>query len=127
MDFEWDPVKDADNHSKHGVTFKDASTVFGDPLAVTIADPDHSSDEQRFLTVGATAQQRLLIVAHTDRDDRIRIISARPVTSAERRTYEHDGQETDRWNETGVRPHRWRAREVLRAVSARHEHRATRA
>jgi uncharacterized protein len=96
MDFEWDPAKDADNQAKHDVTFEDASTVFGDPLAVTIADPDHSSDEQRFLTTGMSTQRRLLIVAHTDRDDRIRIINARPVTSAERRTYEHDGQDTDR-------------------------------
>lgn len=70
--------------------------MFGDPLAVTIVDPDHSSDEQRFLTTGMSAQRQLLIVAHTDRDDRIRIISARPVTRAERRAYEHDGQETDR-------------------------------
>lgn len=90
MDFEWDPVKDAENQAKHGVTFEDASTVFGDPLAVTIVDPDHSGDEQRFVTTGMSAQQRLLIVAHTDRDDWVRIISARPVTTAERRVYEHD-------------------------------------
>ena len=90
MEFEWDPVKDAENQSKHGVTFEEASTVFGDLLAVTIEDPDHSSDEQRFLTTGMSAQQRLLILAHADRDDRVRIISARPVTGAERRTYEHD-------------------------------------
>jgi uncharacterized DUF497 family protein len=70
MEFEWDPVKDADNQAKHGVTFEDASTVFGDPLAVTIVDPDHSSAEQRFLTTGMSARERLLIVAHTDRDDR---------------------------------------------------------
>jgi hypothetical protein len=96
MDFEWDPAKDAENQAKHGVAFEEASTVFGDPLALTIVDPDHSSNEQRFLTTGRSTQQRLLIVAPTDRDDRIRIISARTVTSAERRTYEHDGQETNR-------------------------------
>ena len=70
--------------------------MFGDPLALTDADPDHSTEEQRFLTTGVSIQQRVLIVAHTDRNDRIRIISARLVTAAERRTYEHDGQATDR-------------------------------
>ena len=91
-----DPAKDADNQTKHGVSFEEASTVFGDPLALTDADPDHSTEEQRFLTTGVSIQQRVLIVAHTDRNDRIRIISARLVTAAERRTYEHDGQATDR-------------------------------
>ena len=57
MEFEWDPAKDADNQAKHGVQFQDASTVFGDPLAVTIVDPDHSTDELRFLTTGMSAQQ----------------------------------------------------------------------
>jgi uncharacterized DUF497 family protein len=64
-----------------------ASTVFGDPLAITIDDPDHSADENRMLTTGHSDRQRLLIVAHTDRDERIRIISAREVTAAERRDY----------------------------------------
>jgi uncharacterized DUF497 family protein len=67
--------------------------VFGDPLAWTIADPDHSADEARFLTTGLSSQQRFIIVAHTDRGDRIRIISAREVTAAERRTYEKGDQE----------------------------------
>lgn len=93
MDFEWDPDKDVVNQRKHGVTLDEASTVLGDPLALTIDDPDHSVDEQRFLTTGISTSQRLIIVAHTDREDRIRIISAREVTAGERRTYEeHHGE-----------------------------------
>ena len=87
MQFEWDPEKDQQNQSKHGVSFDEASTVFGDPLAITIDDPDQSSDENRMLTTGHSNRQRLIIVAHTDRDERIRIISAREVTAAERRDY----------------------------------------
>ncbi len=87
MQFEWDPAKDQQNQSKHGVSFDEASTVFGDPLAITIDDPDHSSDENRMLTTGHSDRQRLIIVAHADRDARIRIISAREVTAAERRDY----------------------------------------
>lgn len=87
MQFEWDPAKDQQNQSKHGVSFDEASTVFGDPLAITIDDPDHSADENRMLTTGYSDRQRLIIVAHTDRDERIRIISAREVTAAERRDY----------------------------------------
>ena len=87
MHFEWDPEKDEKNQATHGVSFDEASTVFGDPLAITIDDPDHSSDENRMLTIGYTNRQRLIIVAHTDRDERVRIISAREVTAAERRDY----------------------------------------
>lgn len=68
MEFEWDPAKDRDNHANHGVSFEEASTVVGDPLAVTINDPDHSFEEQRFLTTGYSNRQRLIIVAHTDRE-----------------------------------------------------------
>lgn len=93
MDFEWDPEKDEANQRKHGVSFDEASTVFGDPLAVTIDDPDHSEDEERFLTTGMSTQQRLMIVAHTDRGERIRLISAREASAAERRTYEQGDQE----------------------------------
>jgi uncharacterized DUF497 family protein len=75
MQFEWDPAKDQQNQSRHGVSFDEASTVFGDPLAITIDNPDHSSDENRMLTTGYSDLQRLIIVAHTDRDERIRIIS----------------------------------------------------
>lgn len=92
MEFEWDPQKDLENQANHGVSFDDASTVFGDPFAITIDDPDHSSDEDRMLTTGYSSRQPLIILAHTDRDERIRIISARDVTAAER----HDHAEEPR-------------------------------
>ncbi|MFN0070804.1 MAG: BrnT family toxin, partial [Chloroflexota bacterium] len=88
MQFEWDPEKDEQNRAKHGVSFEEASSVFGDPLALTIGDPDHSHDEDRFLTTGFSLRQRVIIVAHTEQADRIRIISAREVTAAERQVYE---------------------------------------
>jgi uncharacterized DUF497 family protein len=86
--FEWDDAKAASNFQKHGVTFGEAATVFDDPLAVTFYDPDHSDDDDRFLTIGLSAAGRTLIVSHTDRGDRIRIISAREATRAERKGYE---------------------------------------
>ena len=88
MEFEWDPRKDAANQRKHGVGFREAATVFGDPLATTFPDTDHSISEHRFLTIGATVSGRLIVVAHTESDDIIRIISARVVTRHERRFYE---------------------------------------
>jgi uncharacterized DUF497 family protein len=88
VQFEWDPEKAAANLSKHGVSFHEAASVFGDPLSLTFDDPDHSSDEHRYLTAGLSAQGRHLIVAHTDRGGRIRIISARAMTKRERRFYE---------------------------------------
>jgi uncharacterized DUF497 family protein len=88
MEFEWDPDKAARNLVKHGVAFAEAGTVFGDPLAITYFDPDHSDDEDRFLTFGESNQGRLLVVSHTDREDRIRIISARIATRRERKIYE---------------------------------------
>lgn len=90
MQFEWDPDKDLLNQSAHGVSFEEASTVFGDPFALTIDDPDHSLDESRYLTTGYSTRQRLTIVSHTDRDARVRIITARQVTPAERRDYEQE-------------------------------------
>lgn len=82
--------------SKHGVSFAEAATVFDDPLAWTVADPDHSTYEHRFLTTEYSAAGRLLIVAHTEEeDDRIRIINARRTTNAERLTYE-EGDEQSR-------------------------------
>jgi uncharacterized protein len=87
--FAWDPRKDQANRVKHGVSFAEAVTVFDDPLGWTISDPDHSYEENRYLTTGRSAAGRLLIVAHTEEDDdRIRIINARPTTNAERCTYE---------------------------------------
>ena len=88
MQFEWHPEKARKNLTKHGIPFDEASTVFGDPLAVTIDDPDHSQEERRLLTTGLSSRQRLIIVAHTDREGRIRIFSARDVTPAERNQYE---------------------------------------
>ena len=88
MEFEWDPRKDAANRRKHGVGFREAATVFGDPLATTFADTDHSISEHRFLTIGASVSGRLLVVAHTESADTIRVISARPATRRERRFYE---------------------------------------
>ena len=90
MEFEWDPEKDQRNQDKHGVSFDEASTAFGDPFAWTIDDPDHSWEEHRFLTTGYSNSQRLIIVAHADRDERVRIINAREVTAAERRVYEEE-------------------------------------
>ena len=88
MEFEWDPAKAARNLTKHGVAFQEAATVFGDPLAMTYDDPDHSRDEDRFLTFGYSSANRLLVVSHTDRGDRTRIISAREATRQERRQHE---------------------------------------
>lgn len=88
MRFEWDPAKAAENLAKHGVSFAEAATVFRDPLSVTGSDPDHSFDEERFITFGVSIRGRLLVVAYTERGDIIRIISARPVTAGERKIYE---------------------------------------
>ena len=90
--FEWDPNKARDNLSKHGVSFEEASTLFDDPLSSTISDPRHSQIEERFIIVGKSKQNRLLVVAHSDRGDRIRIISARLATNPEKSKYE---EETD--------------------------------
>ena len=90
MDFEWDPAKATKNLAKHGVSFAEAATVFGDPLAITFADPDHSTDEDRYVTFGHAGEGYLLVVSHTDRDDRTRIISARRAGRKERRIYERD-------------------------------------
>ncbi len=88
MDFEWDPKKASLNVRDHRITFEEASTVFGDSLAATFPDPDHSVGERRLLTFGMSDQGRLLVVSHTERGDVVRIISARRVLRAERRIYE---------------------------------------
>jgi uncharacterized DUF497 family protein len=88
MNFEWDPRKAALNKRKHGVSFEEAATAFGDPLALTFADPDHSDEEHRFLTFGRSRRNWLLIVIHTDRPGVTRIISARKMEPSERRTYQ---------------------------------------
>ena len=86
--FEWDWKKEAANRRKHTVGFANASTVFGDPLSITIPDPDHAAGEERFLIIGMSSERKLLVVVHTIRGARIRIISARLATQRERRNYE---------------------------------------
>jgi uncharacterized protein len=88
MEFEWDPGKAASNLTRHGVSFGEAATTFGDPLSTTVADPDHSIGEDRYITIGVSHRGRLLMVAHTERRDRIRIISARELTRTEGAQYE---------------------------------------
>ena len=90
MQYEWDPAKDRINVEKHGVSFAEASTVFVDPHHITVFDEHHSIEELRFRTIGYTTTNRLVVVAHTDREDRIRIITAREATSRERRQYEQE-------------------------------------
>jgi uncharacterized DUF497 family protein len=86
--FEWDEEKAKINLKKHRVSFEEASTVFGDPLALTIPDPLHSEEEDRFITLGESPRKRLLVVVATERGDKIRIISARVATPRERKDYE---------------------------------------
>ncbi len=88
MKFEWDPEKAEANKRKHAVSFHEAATVFGDPLAITFPDPDHSMDEDRYITFGLSRFDRLLVIAHADRGESVRIISARRMTRQERRIYE---------------------------------------
>lgn len=88
MEFEWDSQKAARNKRKHGVAFHEAATVFGDPQAITFSDPDHSEEEERFLTFGLSRFGQLLVVSHTARGSRIRIISARLMTRREMSIYE---------------------------------------
>jgi uncharacterized DUF497 family protein len=84
----WDANKADSNRRKHGVTFDEATTVFGDPLAGTFEDADHSLGERRLITVGRSSTGRLLVVSHTEICGEIRIISARPATAHEVRSYE---------------------------------------
>ena len=93
MEFEWDPEKAASNLNKHGVGFPEAATVLRDPLSVTFFDPDHSEEEDRFITIGTSIDGRLIILSHTDRGEKIRIISARLATRRERKLYEEGDYE----------------------------------
>ncbi|HXQ69661.1 MAG TPA: BrnT family toxin [Pyrinomonadaceae bacterium] len=88
MQFEWDEEKGTSNLSKHGVSFEDAVTVFGDPLSDALPDPDHSFEDQRFIIIGSTESGKILVVAHTDDSQTVRIISAREATHGERQFYE---------------------------------------
>jgi uncharacterized DUF497 family protein len=90
VNFEWDPGKARQNRRKHRVSFQETASVFGDPLALTYPDPDHSLMEQRFITVGMSSARRVLIVAHADREANIRIISARKITPQEQKYYEEE-------------------------------------
>jgi uncharacterized DUF497 family protein len=89
MKFEWDPDKSEANLKKHGISFNEAATVFGDPLAITFNDPDHSIGEHRFLTFGLSRANQLMVVVHTERRGKTRIISARRATRQEREIYEN--------------------------------------
>ena len=86
--FEWDPEKAKTNLRKHDVGFEEASTIFDDPMFITFLDMEHSIDEERYITIGLSNKARLLMVAHTERDYRIRIISARKATKNEEKFYE---------------------------------------
>jgi uncharacterized protein len=88
--FTWDPRKAAANLRKHRVGFPEAATAFADPLSITIVDPDHSIEEERFILIGQSERGRLVVAAHTERGDLIRIISARLPTRAERDIYEEE-------------------------------------
>lgn len=88
MKFEWNERKDQANQSKHGVSFREATTVFGDPLAATVPDPDHSHGEPRYVTMGYSSSNRLVVVSHTENGENFRIISAREANPNERKAYE---------------------------------------
>ena len=88
LTFEWDSTKATTNLHKHHVAFEEAATVFEDWLSITVLDPDHSETEERYITVGMSKRGRLLLVAHTERQTHIRIISARQLTPRERQAYE---------------------------------------
>ena len=88
LEFEWDPAKAELNLKEHGVSFDEATTVFRDTLSITIADPDHSDSEDRFIDIGMSPRMQLFVVSDTERQERIRIISARRATRAERKSYE---------------------------------------
>jgi len=86
--FQWDPRKAAANVRKHGVSFEEAATIFDDPLVITVPDRKHPNGEERFFSIGSTLRDRLVVVAHTERGNIIRIISAREPTAREKRSYE---------------------------------------
>jgi uncharacterized DUF497 family protein len=88
--FEWDSQKAEINLRKHGVSFEEARTVFTDPLAISLPDPDHSDDEERFIDIGTSDDQRVLVVGYTERGQHIRLIHARRATPGERKRYEEE-------------------------------------
>ena len=90
--FEWDPKKAKENLEIHGISFDEASTAFGDTLSLAIYDPLHSDEEDRFVLIGNSYRNRLLVVVHTERTDRVRLISARKATKKERKQYEENAK-----------------------------------
>jgi len=92
IQFEWDPAKAKMNLRKHGIAFREAATVLRDPLGITTFDSDHSDEEDRFIILGFSAAGRVLVVAHTERGERIRVIIARRLTRAQREAYEEEIQ-----------------------------------
>ncbi len=89
--FEWDEDKERSNFRKHKVSFAEGESVFYDPFSITIHDPDHSIEEKRFIDIGISNNNRILVVVYTERDDRIRIISVRKAMQAECEMYEENG------------------------------------
>ena len=87
-EFEWDDEKAISNLKKHGVSFEEGATIFNDPLIASISDPDHSKEEERYVSIGISVQGRLLVVVHTEREERIRLIGCRKATGTERKAYE---------------------------------------
>ena len=88
MRFEWDKKKSKSNLAKHRVSFDEAATAFDDPLYIDFFDPEHSDDEHRYIRVGRSEQRRILVVSYTERNDKVRVISARVATNNERKAYE---------------------------------------
>lgn len=88
LQFEWDRAKASTNVRKHGLSFEEAATVFGDQRAITIADPEHSLIEERFVTIGASERDKILVVVATERRDKMRLTSVRPASRKERKQYE---------------------------------------
>lgn len=89
LTFEWNENKAKENLRKHGVNFEEAKTVFNDPFAITIFDPDHSQEEDRYIDIGFSLKARLLVVFYTERVGNIRIISSRAATQKEQKHYEN--------------------------------------
>ena len=89
VEFEWEDEKADSNLTKHGVSFEEGATIFNDPEIATIFDPDHSEDEERYVSIGISIQGNLLVIVHTEREERIRLISCRKATNAERKVYEN--------------------------------------
>ena len=89
VEFEWDDEKAVSNFQKHGISFEEGATIFNDPEIATIFDPDHSEDEERYVSIGISIQGNLLVIVHTERKEQIRLISCRKATNTERKVYEN--------------------------------------